>query len=424
MKFTIVSIFPEYFTSPLSCGLVARNIEKGLVSVEVISPRDFSQDKHRNTDDRVYGGGPGMVMMADPLLRTLESIPGRPRTLMLSPKGRPLTQDFARELAGESELTLVCGRYEGIDARIEDLYPVEPVSLGDFVLNGGESAAMCLMEAVARLLPGFMQHDESVDEESFTSGLLEYPHYTRPETYAGLRVPEILRSGDHGKIAAWRREKSLEATLAHRPEMLASAPLTKEDIRFLRGRNIASRGRNLFVTLVHYPVLNKAGKEVTTSLTNLDVHDIARVSATYGLGGYVICTPLKDQQVLASRIIDHWSQGSGSGFNPDRKEALSKVIVRNDLSEAIRHVRDVTGEIPYVAATSAREGNMPLVDLRPVLNERPVLLVLGTGSGLADSIIEQADGLTRPVRFLSRYNHLSVRSAASIMIDRLLSDIY
>jgi tRNA (guanine37-N1)-methyltransferase len=206
--------------------------------------------------------------------------------------------------------------------------------------------------------------------------------------------------------------------------MLASAPLTKEDIRFLRGRNIASRGRNLFVTLVHYPVLNKAGKEVTTSLTNLDVHDIARVSATYGLGGYVICTPLKDQQVLASRIIDHWSQGSGSGFNPDRKEALSKVIVRNDLAEAIRHVRDVTGEIPYVAATSAREGNMPLVDLRPVLNERPVLLVLGTGSGLADSIIEQADGLTRPVRFLSRYNHLSVRSAASIMIDRLLSDIY
>jgi tRNA (guanine37-N1)-methyltransferase len=424
MKFTIVSIFPQYFTSPLSCGLVSRNIERGLVSVEVISPRDFSRDKHHTTDDRVYGGGPGMVMMADPLLRTLESIPGRPRTLMLSPKGRPLTQDFARELAEESELTLVCGRYEGIDARIEELYPIESVSLGDFVLNGGESAAMCLVEAVARLLPGFMQHDESVDEESFTSGLLEYPHYTRPEEYAGLKVPEILLSGDHGKIAAWRREKSLEATLALRPEMLAAAPLTREDIRFLRGRNIASRGRNLFVTLVHYPVLNKEGKEVTTSLTNLDVHDIARVSATYGLGGYIICTPLKDQQILAARIIDHWSQGSGSGFNPDRKEALNKVIVRNDLSEAIAHVREVTGETPYVAATSAREGSMPLVDLRPILDERPVLLVLGTGSGLADSIIQQADGLTRPVRFLSKYNHLSVRSAASIMIDRLLSDVY
>jgi tRNA (guanine37-N1)-methyltransferase len=365
-----------------------------------------------------------MVMMVDPLLRTLRSIPGRPRTLMLSPKGRPLTQSLARDLAGEPALTLICGRYEGIDARIEDLYPIEPVSLGDFVLNGGESAAMCLMEAVARLLPGFMQHDESVDEESFTSGLLEYPHYTRPETYEGLSVPEILRSGDHGRIAAWRRKRSLEATLVHRPEMLSTAPLTRDDVSFLRDQEFVSKGRNLFVTLVHYPVLNKEGKEVTTSLTNLDVHDIARVSATYGLGGYVICTPLRDQQVLANRIIDHWSQGSGSGFNPDRKEALNKVIVRSDLSEAIAHVRQVTGETPFVAATSAREGSMPLTDLRPILDERPVLLVLGTGSGLADSVIRQAEGLTRPVRFLSRYNHLSVRSAASIMIDRLLGDIF
>ena len=424
MKFTIVSIFPQYFDSPLACGLISRNIEKGLVSVNVITPRDFSQDKHHNTDDRVYGGGPGMVMMVDPLHRTLESIPGRPRTLMFSPKGRPLTQEFARELAEEPALTLVCGRYEGIDARIEELHAIEPVSLGDFVLNGGESAAMCLMEAVARLLPGFMQHDESVDEESFTSGLLEYPHYTRPEEYAGLRVPEILRSGDHGKIAAWRRKRSLEATLAFRPEMLSTAPLSRDDIAFLRTRDMFAKGRNLYVALVHYPVLNKSGKEVTTSLTNLDVHDIARVSATYGLGGYIICTPLKDQQTLAGRIIDHWSQGSGAGFNPDRKEALSKVTVRDDLDGAIHHVRELTGETPFIAATSAREGSMPLVDLRPILDERPVLLVLGTGSGLADSVIDRADGLTRPVRFVSKYNHLSVRSAASIMIDRLLGDVY
>ncbi|GAU09967.1 tRNA (guanosine(37)-N1)-methyltransferase TrmD [Desulfoplanes formicivorans] len=424
MKFNIISIFPQYFSSPLSCGLVSRNIAKGLVSVNVISPRDFSQDKHHNTDDRVYGGGPGMVMMVDPLLRTLRSIPGQPRTLMLSPKGRPLTQDFARELAREPELTLVCGRYEGIDARIEQLHPLEPVSLGDFVLNGGESAAMCLLEAVARLLPGFMQHDESVDEESFTSGLLEYPHYTRPEEYAGLKVPEILRSGDHGKIAAWRRRRSLEATLAFRPEMLSTAPLSRDDVAFLRNQPRVLRGRNLYVALVHYPALNKEGKEVTTSLTNLDVHDIARVSATYGLGGYIVCTPLQDQRVLAGRIINHWSRGGGAGFNPDRKEALNKVTVRDDLDGAIDHVRELTGEIPFVAATSAREGSMPLADLQPVLDKRPVLLVLGTGSGLADSVIDKADGLTRPVRFLSKYNHLSVRSAASIMIDRLLGDVY
>ncbi len=424
MKFTIISIFPEYFTSPLSCGLLSRNREKGLISVEILSPRDFSKDKHHNTDDRVYGGGPGMVMMVDPLLRTLQSIPGRPRTLMLSPKGQPLTQSLAHELAKEQEITLICGRYEGIDARIEELYDLEPISLGDFVLNGGESAAMCLIEAVARLLPGFMQHDESVDEESFTSGLLEYPHYTRPEEYEGLKVPDILRSGDHGKIAAWRRQRSLETTLALRPEMLSTAPLTQGDISFLRKKERVMPGRNLYVALVHYPVMNKAGEQVTTSLTNLDVHDIGRLSATYGLGGYIICTPLKDQQGLAERIIDHWSQGSGAGYNPDRKEALNTVVLRDDLDGAIAYVRQQTGSNPFVAATSAREGHLPLAKLRPVLDKRPVLLILGTGSGLAGSVLDRADALIRPVRFLASYNHLSVRSAASIMIDRLLGDVY
>lgn len=424
MKFTIVSIFPQYFESVFSCGLISRNIDKGLLDVQVISPREFSQDKHHNTDDRVYGGGPGMAMMVDPLLRTLRSIPGTPRTLMLSPKGRPLTQALAAELAGESELTLVCGRYEGIDARVEELYPIEPVSIGDFVLNGGESAAMCLLEAVSRLLPGFMQHDESVDEESFSSGLLEYPHYTRPEEYESLRVPEILRSGDHGKIAAWRRCRSLEVTRACRPEMLQTAPLTPEDVAFLKEQSPAGKGRNLYVALLHYPVRNRQHQVVTSSLTNLDVHDIARVSATYGLGGYVICTPLKDQQVLAERIVAHWAQGSGAQFNPDRKTALDIVQVRDDLQGAVDYVHERTGVMPYIAASSAREGSMPVNELRDILDQRPVLLLLGTGSGLDASVIDEADGLIRPLRFLASYNHLSVRSAASIMIDRLLGDVY
>ncbi|PIE66236.1 MAG: tRNA (guanosine(37)-N1)-methyltransferase TrmD [Desulfobacterales bacterium] len=424
MKFTIISLFPHYFTSPLSCGLLGRNIAKGRLTVNLLSPRDFSLDRHRTTDDRIYGGGPGMVMMVDPLLRTLKSIAGQPRTLLLSPKGRPLTQALARELAQEPELTLICGRYEGVDARIEELYPLETVSVGDVVLNGGESAAMCLMESVARLLPGFMQHDESVDEESFASGLLEYPHYTRPEEYAGHRVPEILRSGNHGKIAVWRRHQSLAATLAMRPELLATASLTQEDMAFLRDQPRALYGRNLYVALVHYPVINTSGQEVTSSLTNLDVHDIARVSATYGLGGYMICTPLHDQQALAGRIIDHWSQGSGAGYNPDRKKALSKVTVCRDLDAALEQVGEAAGEMPFVAATSARQGTMPLEEVRSILSKRPVLLVLGTGSGLAPSVLLQADGLIRPLRFVSQYNHLSVRSAASIMIDRLLGDIF
>ena len=424
MKFTIVTIFPQYFESVLACGLISRNIAKGLLEVCVVSPRDFSQDKHHNTDDRVYGGGPGMVMMLDPLVRTLQSISGNPRTLMLSPKGRPLTQAMAGELAKEPELTLICGRYEGIDARIEELHPIEPVSIGDFVLNGGESAAVCLLEAVSRLLPGFMQHDESVDEESFASGLLEYPHYTRPEEYEGLRVPAILRSGDHGKIAAWRRERSLEITREFRPEMLQTAPLTREDVAFLRQQPVTGRSRNLYVALLHYPVRNRERKVVTTSLTNLDVHDIARVSASYGLGGYVICTPLKDQQELARKIVAHWARGTGADFNPDRKRALDMVQVRDDLQGAVEYVREQTGSQPFIVASSAQEGAMSSESLRDILGTRPVLLLLGTGSGLDVSVLEAADGLVRPLRFLASYNHLSVRSAASIMIDRLLGDVY
>ena len=219
MRFSIISIFPEFFESPLSCGLLSKAVDKGLISFHFINPRHYSTDKHHNVDDRPYGGGPGMVMAVEPLRRALETLPPSVRILMLNPKGRPLTQKLARELAAEEELALLCGRYEGVDARLEKLCAVEPVSVGDFVLNGGESGALCLIEAVSRLVPDFMGRDESADEESFSSGLLEYPHYTRPEEYEGLAVPEVLSSGHHGRIAVWRREKSLEATLALRPDM-------------------------------------------------------------------------------------------------------------------------------------------------------------------------------------------------------------
>ena len=226
-----------------------------------------------------------MVMAVEPLRRALETLPPSVRILMLNPKGRPLTQKLARELAAEEELALLCGRYEGVDARLEELCAVEPVSVGDFVLNGGESGALCLIEAVSRLVPDFMGRDESADEESFSSGLLEYPHYTRPEEYEGLAVPEVLSSGHHGRIAVWRREKSLEATLALRPDMLDTALLTDQDIRHLRSIERVRPGRNLYVALVHYPVENKRRETITISLTNLDFYDIARVSRTYVVVG-------------------------------------------------------------------------------------------------------------------------------------------
>lgn len=423
MRFSIITIFPEFFDSPLSCGLLGKAVDKGLIRFQFLNPREYSTDKHHNVDDRPYGGGPGMVMAADPIRRALGALSSSARVLMLSPKGRPLTQKLARELAAEEELALLCGRYEGVDARLEELCPIESISVGDFVLNGGESGALCLIETVSRLVPDFMGRDESADEESFSSGLLEYPHYTRPEEYEGLTVPEVLSSGHHERIALWRREKSLETTLALRPDLLSAAPLTDQDIGYLRNIERARTGRNLYVALVHYPVENKWGQTITTSLTNLDLHDISRVSRTYGLGGYYLCTPLADQQELALNLIRHWQDGYGATANPDRRDALGQAQVVGFLDEAIADIAARTGMPPRVVVTSAKAGDMTYPQVAEWLEQFPVLLVLGTGHGLGQEVLASAHGALRAIRFLDRYNHLSVRSAASIMVDRLLGDM-
>ncbi|MGM0645951.1 MAG: tRNA (guanosine(37)-N1)-methyltransferase TrmD [Thermodesulfobacteriota bacterium] len=425
MHFSLVTLFPEFFTSPLQCGLMGKACEEEVVSFSTVNPRDFTDDRHRSVDDRPYGGGPGMVMMCDPLRRALQSIPRRGRTLLLSPKGRPFDQALARELATEDALTLVCGRYEGIDARIEALEPMEPVSVGDYVLNGGEAGALCVIEAVARLLPRFMGKTDSATEESFAAGLLEYPHYTRPETYDGVRVPEVLLSGDHGRIARWRREQALRTTLLHRPELLRRAALAPQDRGFLQQVQTVSRGRNVFIALLHAPVLTRDGKVGTTSLTNLDIHDIGRVSCAYGLGGYYIVTPLVDQQELAQRLLAYWREGQGGALNPDRAQALEAAHVASDLDEVREAIVQRTGQTPLTLATSAQgQETMDFEAVTEDLRDRPVLIVFGTGSGLAPEIVAQADGLLPPLRFLSAYNHLSVRSAAAIIIDRIVQDWY
>ncbi|MFN2342359.1 MAG: tRNA (guanosine(37)-N1)-methyltransferase TrmD [Desulfonatronovibrio sp.] len=425
MHFHIITILPEFFESPLSCGLLGKAVEKKLVETSIIFPRDFTTDRHSTVDDRPYGGGPGMVMMVDPLYQAVKTLPKGCKKILLTPKGKPFNHETAVRLSREKDIALVCGRYEGIDARMEDLCDFEHISAGDFVLNGGESAALCLMESVSRFLPGFMGKEESVGDESFSKGLLEYPHYTRPENYESQTVPQVLLSGHHGKIAQWKRECSLKSTLKFRPELLDEADLTAQDISFLKQIERPKPSRNLYITLVHWPVMNKNGKEGTTSLTNLDIHDIARVSETFGLGGYYICTPLKDQQVLAERLVSHWTAGPGGKGNPDRAMALSTIQICSDLEEAIQKIQEQTGIKPHIVATSANgPGNTTFGSIRRKLQSHPVLIVLGTGYGLSQRVLSTADEILRPVCYLSSFNHLSVRSAASILIDRLIGDYY
>lgn len=236
MRFDIVTIFPGMFDSPLAESIIKRAREKGLVEFHLHDIRDFATDKHKCVDDTPYGGGAGMVMMPGPLTRAVEQIPrkGKSLRILLAPEGEPFSQRLARELAGFDQLILVCGRYEGIDERARTLIADREISIGDYVVSGGEIPAMVIVDAVVRLLPGALGNQESAGQESFEQGLLEYPQYTRPEAFQGQRVPEILLSGNHAKIAKWRRKQMLMRTKERRPDLLKKTELSEEDRRLLK----------------------------------------------------------------------------------------------------------------------------------------------------------------------------------------------
>ncbi|MGA2641382.1 MAG: tRNA (guanosine(37)-N1)-methyltransferase TrmD [Spirochaetia bacterium] len=228
MTITILTLFPGLFRGYLESSILARAISRDLVGVKVLDIRDFAVDKHHVCDDAAYGGGPGMVMKPEPIAAALDATtaPGA-RVLYLTPAGRLFTQRTAQELAEGPDFTLLCGRYEGIDQRVIDFFVTDEISIGDYVLSGGETAAMVVVDSIARLLPGVIT-GESLREESFSEGLLEYPHYTRPEVFRGVRVPEVLVSGHHEKIRQWRLLKSVEKTMRYRPELLDSVDLSTE----------------------------------------------------------------------------------------------------------------------------------------------------------------------------------------------------
>ncbi len=236
MRFEIVTLFPELF-EVLRIGLLGKAQDAGTIDVQATTPREFTTDRHRTVDDSPYGGGSGMVLMPGPIAETLEHLDesraGTPsHRVLLTPQGTRFSQAHARRFSDLSALTLICGRYEGFDERIRGLVD-EEVSLGDFVLLGGEAAALAVIEATARLLPGVLGNAESADDESHADGLLEYPQYTRPEEFRGEKVPDVLRSGNHAAIARWRRKESLRRTLERRPDLLDNAELSAEDKQLL-----------------------------------------------------------------------------------------------------------------------------------------------------------------------------------------------
>ncbi|MCH7592677.1 MAG: tRNA (guanosine(37)-N1)-methyltransferase TrmD [Planctomycetes bacterium] len=225
MRIDVLTLFPELFVPFAATSIIGRAVEAGLVAINCVSFRDFARDHHRSVDDRPFGGGPGMVLMCGPVFDAVESVEAEadvePVRILLTPQGERLTQEIAIELAGAERLLIICGHYEGFDERIRLGLNVREISIGDYVLSGGESAAMVLIDAVVRLLPGALGDESSIQEESFQGGLLEYPQYTRPREFRGMAVPDVLLSGDHARIADWRREQAEARTLKRRPDLLA-----------------------------------------------------------------------------------------------------------------------------------------------------------------------------------------------------------
>ncbi len=243
MQFEVFTLLPEVFPPYLDSSILQRARQRGLVSVNVHNIRDYTHDKHHTTDDTPYGGGGGMVMKVEPVFEAIESVLGlgahqtqlepAPSIIMLTPQGRVFTQAVADELSRHERIALLCGRYEGLDERIREHLVTDEISIGDYVLTGGELPALILIDAVSRLIPGVLGDPEGAADDSHATGLLEYPHYTRPPEFRGWKVPEILLSGDHGKIETWRREQAILRTLARRPDMLEHADLTESEQKFL-----------------------------------------------------------------------------------------------------------------------------------------------------------------------------------------------
>ena len=235
-RVNILTTFPEMFDSFFSASILGRAQEQGLIDIRVTDIRPYSLSKHHNTDDYPFGGGAGMVMMAQPILDAMTAVSAEypsARRIYMGPRGKKLTTSLARELSREKELILLCGHYEGVDQRALDTCMDEEISIGDYILTGGEPAAMVLVDCVSRFIPGVLGSADSPEEESFSDGLLEYPQYTRPRELNGMEVPEVLLNGDHAKIRAWRRYESLKATLLHRPDLLETAPLDEKDLKLL-----------------------------------------------------------------------------------------------------------------------------------------------------------------------------------------------
>lgn len=429
MKFDIVTIFPGFFDSVFSFGVISRAVESKALEINVHDLRTYSADKHGKTDDTPYGGGSGMLMTPGPIGNAIGRIREkglRSAVILTTPKGEEFDDRKAQELCGFEQLIILCGRYEGVDDRVSELYVDMKISTGKYINSGGEYACSLIVDAVSRYLPGVLGNTESLASESLTNGLLQYPQYTKPRTYKGKKVPELLLSGDHEKIRKWRRRESIKSTFIHNPASLDDARLSKEEDAFLKELKTGdSPGFRVYIALVHYPAYNSRLEVVSTAFKSIDAHDVSRDATTYGVKKFYLINPVEEQRRLAGRLVDHWTEGEGRNFNETKSKAFGIISIMSTIDEAVGQIEEIEGEKPKIVVTDARfsDDMTGYRALREKIfeNTEPFLILFGTGWGLTLETIKAADYVLKPISGYSEFNHLSVRSAAAVVLDRLLS---
>ncbi|MDE0158593.1 MAG: tRNA (guanosine(37)-N1)-methyltransferase TrmD [Candidatus Dadabacteria bacterium] len=429
MKFDIVTIFPGFFDSVFSFGVISRAVENKAVEINVHDLRTYSAEKHGKTDDTPYGGGSGMLMTPGPIGNAIGRIREkglRSAVILTTPKGEEFDDRKAQELCGFEQLIILCGRYEGVDDRVSELYVDMKISTGKYINSGGEYACSLIVDAVSRYLPGVLGNTESLSSESLTNGLLEYPQYTKPRTYRGKKVPELLLSGDHEKIRKWRRQESIKSTFIHNPASLDDAQLSKEEDAFLKELKVGnSPDFRVYIALVHYPAYNNRLEVISTAFKSIDAHDISRDATTYGVKKFYLINPVEEQRRLAGRLVDHWIEGEGRSFNETKSKAFGIITIMSTIEEAVEQIEEIEGKKPKIVVTDARFSDdmtgYRVLREKIFENTEPFLILFGTGWGLTLETIKAADYVLKPISGYSEFNHLSVRSAAAIVLDRLLS---
>jgi tRNA (guanine37-N1)-methyltransferase len=427
MNFFVSTLFPELYTNFLATSIIKRSILENKVSISLQNMFSFVSPKER-IDSEIVGHGNGMLLGAPIIEKIYDQVEKKtnkkPFVIFFSPHGKTLTQDLFKKLSldiGEKPVLLFSGRYEGFDVRAEDFYADEIISIGDYVLFGGDLPVMIFLEGMLRLIPGVVGKKESVEKDSFSDAFLDHPHYAYPDVWQDKKIPPILKSGDHKKIAIWRLKESVRRTVKTNWHWLSRHILNSSEKQLVK-----EAIPNHYCVLLHNDVVLPGNLVGNSSVTSIDIHDIARSSTTYNIKKYFIVTRLDSQKKLVERFLKFWQSSNKEKVNPSRAFALKEVILKSELSEVIDEITSIDGVAPITVVTSSRRNidHPNMITYHDQINlwqkKRPILFIFGTSHGIDNALIETFDYKLLPLEGLEEFNFLSVRSAAAIVFDRWL----